>query len=68
MTPKAVVFDASKDHHITITVNHKSEDVHYCCSCGVDAFFPMCDLNMVREIIKDTPNAQVLVWLEMPDV
>ena len=66
--PNAVVIDPAMEHHICITVDHLHDEVRYTCSCGVDAFFPIKDLEMVKNIIRDTANAQVLAWVEWPNV
>jgi hypothetical protein len=66
--PRAVVVDPLAAHHIAITVDRTEGRVRYSCSCGVDANIPICDLEMLKSIIRDTDNAQVLAWVEYPDV
>jgi CDGSH-type Zn-finger protein len=66
--PNVVVVNPDAAHHIVITVDRPEGRVRYVCSCGVDANIPICDLDMLKSIIRDTDNAQVLAWIEHPDV
>jgi hypothetical protein len=59
------MYDAAKDHHVSVYVNRVSGTILYSCGeCEVEHFLPVEDLDSLRKFIASQDDMQVLIWIE----
>jgi hypothetical protein len=64
--PQAMVWDATKEHHIVVIVDRRQKVVGYLCAeCDIDHEMPIEHLEGIRRFIKESTSSQVILWAEI---
>lgn len=66
--PHVVVWDSSKEHHLTIGVSKPQDRVYVACSDCLDAWeFPVALLDAYKRELEQSNSYQVVQWVEYDD-
>lgn len=63
--PRAVVLDESRNHHYAIWVKRQADEVlAMCVDCGDMARVPVAKLGLLRTLLQNDDDVQVISWIE----